>query len=397
MIDQKKNINLKNLILFIFCLLLIFLTNNKLGFNDSILAFSDQKYYLKLFNSAPDFPSEKFGAQHAQRFAFIYLIGTVLKFLNVSFLWEKIFIIFNLLNFLLIIFLLKKNFHILHEKDFSNLWFIFLLALIFNPYFLRASIYAPLMINDYIFITGILMLILGFENNNKKLLVLAIIICSFSRQTALIIVPAILIMSIYDISIKKRNPEIFNFILILIVIVIFQLTYKISSNHRLDTNISNFIFGIFNSEFTIKDIINSLSRILLANFVIILLLVKFFKKILTLKFFSNKLVLLSLLISFGIWSQPILAGPYHSVGNEARLTIMALPIFLLALSYFFEEDIELNKKDKFILILLFTLSSLHHKYSFLAYFNLENYWQVIFTLPIIIYLFYIFFLRKISL
>lgn len=55
------------------------------------------------------------------------------------------------------------------------------------------------------------------------------------------------------------------------------------------------------------------------------------------------------------------------------------------------------KKDKFILILLFTLSSLHHKYSFLAYFNLENYWQVIFTLPIIIYLFYIFFLRKISL
>ena len=110
MIDQKKNNNKKNLIFFIFCLLVVFLTNNKLGFNDSILAFSDQKYYLKLFNSAPDFPSEKFGAQHAQRFTFIYLIGTALKFLNISFLWEKIFLIFNLLNFFLITFLLRKFF-----------------------------------------------------------------------------------------------------------------------------------------------------------------------------------------------------------------------------------------------------------------------------------------------
>ena len=109
---------------------------------------------------------------------------------------------------------------------------------------------------------------------------------------------------------------------------------------------------------------------------------------------KNKISIISLIVSLGIWSQPILAGPFFTFGNEARLTIMALPIFLIFFTSLFNNGLSLNKYETIIVYFLLFISSFHHKYSILNIFDFTNFLILVFTLPIICYLFYLVIIKK---
>lgn len=387
-----------NLIYLFLSSLILMLTNEYVGINESFDSFSDQTYYFQILQSSPEFPSEKIGSNQGQRFTIIYLIGILLNSFNLKDYWYSIFIILNLTIITYSIYIFIKLIGNFEKKLNQNFKFILCLIILFNPYFFRVSIYAPLMINDYIFVLGILLLIYSIFFNNNFLTYFSIILCSLSRQTSMILVPILFFLYIYEGIIYKKFNQIKYLICILLITLIFFITYKISSSFSLDSNYSNYILGIFYSDFNFKDNILMFVRIFFSNYIIFIflawLLINFKSENLGNKIKKNKISIISLIVSLGIWSQPILAGPFFTLGNEARLTIMALPIFLIFFTSLFNNGLNLNKYETIIVYFLLFISSFHHKYSILNIFDFTNFLVLVFTLPIICYLFYLVIIKK---
>ena len=160
-----------------------------------------------------------------------------------------------------------------------------------------------------------------------------------------------------------------------------------------------FISGLFFSDFLLKDLFTSLLRIFFANYLIFILILKVLSSKFKLNHFFNNYLLndylfFALIISCGIWAQSILTGPTIAAGNEGRWSVLALPTFLIFfLTYNSNFKILLSQKITFFL--LFFLSSLHHQYSIIDKINLSNLWVIFITMPIIIYSFYFFILKKV--
>ena len=205
-------------------------------------------------------------------------------------------------------------------------------------------------------------------------------------------------MYIYEGLIYKKFNQIKYLISILLITLIFLITHKISSSFSFDSNYSNYILGIFYSDFNFKDNLLMFIRIFFSNYIVFIFLIwliLYFKsENLFNKIKNNKLSIISLIVSLGIWSQPILAGPSFTLGNEARLTIMALPIFLIFFTSLFNNGLSLDKYEMKVVYFLLLISSLHHKYSILNIFEFRNFVLPVLTLPIICFLFYLVIIKK---
>jgi hypothetical protein len=387
-----------NLIYLTLSLIFLMLTNEYVGINKSFDSFSDQSYYFRILQSSPEFPGENIGSNQGQRFTIIYLIGVLLNFFNLKAYWYSIFIILNLSVITLSIYMFVKLIGNFEKKINQNFKFILCLIILFNPYFFRVSIYAPLMINDYIFVLGILLLMYSIHSDKNFLTYFSILLCSLSRQTSMILVPVLFFLYIYEGLIYKKFNQIKYLISILLITLIFLITHKISSSFSFDSNYSNYILGIFYSDFNFKDNLLMFIRIFFSNYIVFIFLIwliLYFKsENLFNKIKNNKLSIISLIVSLGIWSQPILAGPSFTLGNEARLTIMALPIFLIFFTSLFNNGLSLDKYEMKVVYFLLLISSLHHKYSILNIFEFRNFVLPVLTLPIICFLFYLVIIKK---
>ena len=96
-----------------------------------------------------------------------------------------------------------------------------------------------------------------------------------------------------------------------------------------------------------------------------------------------------LLFALGIFSQPILGGPIFSEGNLTRLTILALPSFLIFFSIILK-DYNFNSITSPTSLTLLILSSLHHNYSKIPMIVNYEYFLII----VLIFLIKIFFIFK---
>lgn len=380
-----------NLTIF-FGVLIILITNSYPDVTTNLKSFSDQKYYLSILESSPNFPEEKIGANQGQRFFFIYIIGSILEILNIKKYWHPFFLFLNIINFFIICSLLKRILSKLKIHNHNEILYLILLILIFNPYFFRVCLNAPLMINDYIFINGLLFTILSLQEKKKLNFILGLVICSLSRQTSMVIIPALLIMIFHNVYFKKKVDIFFYFSSILTIFLTFIITLKISESFITSTQYSSFITGIFITDTNFKKYALSYFRIFLANYVVFFIFIKFHRKLVSFDFLTNETYVFIFLLSCGVWAQPLLAGPTLTLGNEARLTIMSLPLFLIFFTLY--NNLKLSIKNKILIFFLLFISSLHHKYSFLSSYDFKNYLLLILTLPSIIYFFYLLVLRK---
>ena len=372
--------------LIFFCYSIVLVSNNYPNIFDNPSGFSDQIQYYKIFLSAPQFSvSDQVASNQAQRFFFIYIWGVISELFQIKEHYHLLFtIIITIIHFFIIIFFLKILNHLKIEKQKI---FFFIAIIIFNPYIIRSSLYAPLMINDIIFILGTLLICFYFLNLKIKYLLIGICICALSRQTSMTIIPALIFFMFFNI--KKTN--IFIILAIFLNIFFFLLTKNISnefSNYD-NNNLITSLTGFFINNYSFTEFLYFLAEIFIGNFMIGLLII-----ILLLNFrnvFKNidyKAITI-LLFALGIFSQPILGGPIFSEGNLTRLTILALPSFLIFFSIILK-DYNFNSITSPTSLTLLILSSLHHNYSKIPMIVNYEYFLII----VLIFLIKIFFIFK---
>ena len=345
-------------------LLFIAVTNNYTPIENSIIeGFSDQKSYLKIIVDSPTFTIQEVAKYQSERFLFPYLIGSFINFFNINQISYEIFIFLNITIFFLILssFIKLLNF----ENSNTNINNLLVLSFVCNPYIFRAGIYAPLMINDYIFILGIILFLFFLLHGKINYLTISVLICSFSRQTALLMLPMLFFYLYFEKINNKQKIYIISNIVILILIFFFNKHISSLFNVKMDESLIKTITGLFKFNYTFYELILFIARFFISNFFIIILLfftffnlTKIKKKI---KFKHWNILILGLLI----WSQPILGGPVFTGGNIQRLTSFSIPVFLLVFSYIYK-DIKLGNFNYYLIFVLLIISSFDHRYSFLG-------------------------------
>ena len=379
-------------LLYIFYIIILALTTNFIDFDQSFQIFSDQETYFKLIDSAPNLPSNSLDSYQAQRFFFPFIIGAIINYFKLSNYIQEFLLITNSVLIFIIILILNNLFK---KENIDKIFYPFLISIIlFNPYFSRSFMYAPLMINDLIFSLGSLFCILGFKNKNIFILIISILICALSRQTTMIMIPVLLGIFIFEKKVKTNINKLWFLFLILEIIFIFFLTMSISNEFSKDLSFNNVLFGIFYFNYNLNDLILFLLRFYIANFIVCYFIYKFFidKLYLNLTFNNQITIIICFFLALSFWAQPILSGPKIGGGNIARLTVLSLPIFVYCISFVLK-NFEIKQRYLNLSILLLFLSSFHHEYSILKILKIYNNW-IFALLSLIITILIIFMFNK---
>lgn len=370
-ISEHKNILIFSLIFYF----LLIVTNqfNSLEISTS-MGFIDQLVYLDIINSAPYLPSIEIISPQTQRFFFPYLIGALCEYIQFKDQLYYVLIFINIfINLFTIILFLEITRHL---NVNSNINIILLSALIFNAYNFRANLYAPAMLNDALFTYGILLIACFFIKKKINYFYIGLVICCLTRQTSMALNIIFLFLIFYKI-IFKRNIKINIFIKgILINFFLFFILKYFSGNFF--GNTTSYLFPsisvLFSFKYTFLDLLIVISRMIVANLILISL---FILTILKYNFHKKKInfnFIIILLLGLSVWIQPILGSPSFTGSNISRLTILSFPIFLILFSIILK-DFEINILDSSIIIILIFLSSMHHNYTnfFNLLFEFKNY------------------------
>lgn len=363
-IKNEEMLNLRNfttfklIALIFFSYLIILLSNNYPTIFDNTSGFSDQIQYYKIYLSAPQFPINDVADNQAQRFFFTYILGCLSELLQIKKNYHLIFIVINIALHLIIIFFFIKILNYLKIK--KNLIFFLSSIIIFNPYLFRSSLFAPLMINDMLFIVGILLVCFYLFNLKIRYLLIGICVCALSRQTSMAIIPALIFFLFFN---EKKN-NLFIALGIFLNLFFFFLTKYLASefSNINNENLIKSISGLFTDNYSLTEFAYFLGEIFIGNFVlVVMLIILFFNFKNNIKNINYKAIAV-LLLALGIFSQPLLGGPVFSMGNISRLTVLALPLFLILFSIL-SKNVNLNfiENPNFFILLIF--SSLHHNYS----------------------------------
>lgn len=372
---MTNNYSLRYLTIFSFLIyLIIALTNNYYSIEEAVvIGFSDLNQFLKIIKASPGFSVENIAAQQGYRFLLPYTIGALSHFTQINDYYLLIFLMFithllilNVFNQLII--------HISSKKNFS---LILISALIFNAYFFRPALISPYVINDLIFVYGLLLIATYVLKKKEYYFYIGLILCAITRQTSLILNILFFLLIIFNSNFKKKiNTKIYIYGILLNIIIFIFLTF-ISSILITDFNsemYSHLILGIFNLNYSFLELVIFFIRLINTHLFIIILLFffilnfKFYKKLLNFEMFF--------LVSLGIliWVQPILGGPSITGGNISRLTIFTMPIILVFFLFIFK-DKEIKFTYTIMIIVLLFLSSFHHNYTYLLnyFFDYKNF------------------------
>ena len=370
-----KNYNLKSYMILLFLIyLLLALTNEYLNIQEGFLiGFTDSVSYLKIIEAAPNFHNDPIAPQQGYRFIIPYFIGTLLYLTNID---DYILLMFLMiiLQLWIIYFFNQITLYIGSKKNFS---LIMTSALIFNAYNFRPGLINPYMINDWVFMFGLLLIAAYVLMNKKNYFYIGLILCSIARQTSLLLNILFLLVIIYNFIFKKKIKTNIYLYGILINIFIFAFLSFASSNLHTNFSLNMYIKAfseIFTVDFTLLEIITFILRFINTHFFIIILLIfsiiniGIYKKLINFKTLSVGI------LGLIIWIQPILGGPSFTGGNIERLTIISMPIILIFFLQIFK-DLEINLKYTILIILLLFISSMHHNYTFFLnyFFDYKNF------------------------
>jgi len=309
--------------------------------------FSDTKSYIAVAECR-SFPScSHLGAEgnyahhHLQRWMPNLLVGSFSR--NLSIDLEVTYLVFQMGVALLLLYLTN-----LIRVDVAAKVVIFA-TILFFPYGLRSYFFAPPMLADSLFFLACFMFAISIFNSNFKLFFAALILAGFSRQTAILFIPLIVVFFWFG---KIRLNTTIVSVALLAGIFIFNnhlgsIFYGASSSSLL-----RHVVGIF-SPAPFDSWMSFISRGLLFFLLLTpLLLYKFSKKFVTIFLFS--------VLVFA--SQPILAGP-EITGGGNLVRLMAFSVAFIPI--LFMDGAGVNIKVTFLFVLLFVVNSLHHNYSIL--------------------------------
>ena len=366
---MQSKLYFKNLFILssIFYLLLI-VTNQYHSLDVSTtMGFFDQAAYLKIINATPYLPSEDIFSQQAPRFFIPYMIGTICEYMQIK---NHLYLVLICINIFVDLMIIKLFLEItLHYNIKRNINLVLVSALIFNAYNFRATLYAPLMLNDVIFTYGLLLLVSFFVKKKVNHFYIGLILCCLTRQTSLVLNIIFFIMIFNKIFFKSNFKQNIFINGIIINVLIFFVLKNISSSFS-DTSMIYLYYSIsrlFAFNYAFSDLLIVIARMIVANLFLITLSIVFILKYFFYKKRINFDLIIILIIGLSIWIQPILGSPSYTGNNISRLTIISLPVFLIVFSIIFK-DLQIKLLNTGIIIILIFLSGMHHNYTY--FFNL---------------------------
>jgi hypothetical protein len=182
---------------------LVLTTNQYFSFADAttIMGQSDMLSYREIAMSAPYLPSHQIQYHHAQRAYFQYTIGSISNYFGLD--TDIVVLCCNL--FLLICLLCVFMFALSKIGLNTKTTLLLLVALVsLNPYITRYFSVFYYMISDTLFIFGFMIVVFGFISRNLNIVLLGVIVAAFGRQTALLLLPAVIVY-IYIFSFSYRE------------------------------------------------------------------------------------------------------------------------------------------------------------------------------------------------
>ena len=367
----RLDVSIKLKVFLIISFLFVLITNNYFSYDQSLIfgAIDGADYFL-IAQSFPNIPHDALQYHKAWRFIIPMLIGFIGKISNIDlYLLFRIFVLIFSLLAMLIFFKIVKFFKV------NNFQIFFLTSFItFNPYFFRYFIACPTMINDLIFINGILLLFLGILKNNKFSFYTGILLSVFTRQNSIF-----LLISIIMVKFVFKKNSFFKIKDIIILIVLFFFFFSL-----------NTIFAKFHSDyndsysfvarFALFQINYSFADFLKYNlFPLIILLPLFCYLIIEKKDFnfgklnSELFILISLFIFFTI-AVAYVGGPIITGKNLIRLMNLVFPLIILVgviLINFKKHSIDSMRF--YLFSFLFVIWSFHPTFSKIKILSLINF------------------------
>ena len=298
---------------FLFIYTFLFFTNSHFSFEESLnFGGADGFSYMSISKDAPNITSEKLMSIHTERFFFPYIIGIFSKLLEIDpFRSYKIFVFIMLaiINFFII-----KIFRYLN-LDLQKI--LILLTLInLNPYFTRFYIAIPTIINDLIFMAGVIIILekIITKNGNNFFIFIGYVFTFASRQTSIGLVLAFLISTFVRGKELLSNRHLIGGVCVFIFFLILNFYY---SSHTIESTTSKYelyspkmrLFGFFIQNVDLKSRLIFLLLPLL-SFAPLLFYLMFSRKlnISLKKIFGSKLLIFLISFISLIILQPILSG-----------------------------------------------------------------------------------------
>lgn len=359
-------INRSNLISFyiIFSIIFVFFTTTNFSMLEtiSLAGATDGREYFSIAKSAPYF-AENIQYIKGERFTLHYLLGIISKYSGLD-----LFLTYKLTSFFLNLYLIKIFIKILRKTELNNETLILSVSLIiFNPYLFRYFLAVPTMIGDLVFIISSLLIFEGLIDKNKKKIYLSFIISLVTRQNGIIFLISFLISKIVF-----RKKSFFSYLDIIYLFLIFFVIFVINTFYAINSSPENkqiaelyydSRFGLFNFDYTIKELIlYCIFPFLSFGPILLLILTKNFKLINNIDLEFSTIIILSFL---GIVGVAFISGPNIAGKNIIRLSNFIFPSMILFINILFQEKLSLlNKKYYlFLCLVIFFVWSFHPTFS----------------------------------
>lgn len=356
----------------------LLLTNNHFSFEDSLkFGGADGFSYMSISKDSPLITTKEIMSIHSERFFFPYIIGLFSKFLKIDFFFSyKIFVLIILI--IINIFLIKILKYL--NLDLQTI-LVFLTFINLNPYLTRFYIAVPTIINDLIFIAGILIIFekIITKNKNNFFIFIGYTFTFASRQTSIGLILAYLV----SLFVREKKLISTKYLIIGLLTFIFFLILNIYySSHTIENTSSRYdlytpkmrIFGFFFQNVPLKDKLFFLLLPLLSFGPLFLYFIFTRKLSIPLKKIINSKLLIFLLsfISLVIL-QPILSGVEVTGRNIIRLTSLAyipLLIFLIMITKAKKNYITRSKNLYLLILIILIFHSFHPTFSVIKIFDI---------------------------
>lgn len=374
---MSKKYRFKNLMLFsLIIYFLLYLTNKFYSYEDLVfIGFTDHLKYLEIFNAAKNSTNAEVSQQQSYRFLIPYCLAKISNLFN----FQNNFILFSviliLINLLIIYSFNKIIIYLNVKKNFS---LIIISALIFNTYMFRPAIINPILLNDWLFTYGLILIANYIIQKKEGSFYVGLIFCSVTRQTSQVLNLVFLFVIVYSFIFKKKNnikPYFYGLIINTSIFVILLIISTFYNNEDLNNNIyKSHILGLFYFNYTLIDLMTMILQFLNTYIFEVMLLIYLIAYFRHYKKFINFDVVLIGMMGLSIWTQPFLAGPNVTFGNISRLTVISLPVILIFFLYIFR-NLEVKLVSTIFIILLLGISSLHHNYTYFFnfFFDYKNF------------------------
>jgi hypothetical protein len=366
----------------------ILLTNRWAQFEDGEGFISpDTHAYMTIAKAAPFLPSKPIELHHAQRFVLPSLCGLAAHAIGCS---EETAM--RAVSLLMMLGTLYTLHHALRELQVTaGQHILCMLLLLCNPFAMRFYITFPLMLNDVGFLLGETLLVLALLRGKYRTAMAALLFATVCRQTALLLVPGILlwIWTTSDTQVATysfRNKIRRSCVVAGIAGGVYGMTYSIVAQFAFPsitmmhlTGMASWLMGTasvpFSGQLLIEFLLRAVNPILFPVMILFCgvggvyanstrqTIVRFVLEIMQ----QNHVISCVLLCIIGVISQPLLGGPLVSEADVTRLVGLSLPLWIVLTAFVVQQTgifAVPHESETTLSALLLFCGSLHYKYIF---------------------------------